>query len=70
MQGPNAAAPGHALLAAVSNGLGDDQFVGCRLRGKIRAAMPTDLTVILEHRPGELARLGNIGLFAERWDRG
>ncbi len=52
--------PGHALLAAVLNGLGDDQFVGCRLRGKIKDTMPTDLTVILEHRPGELARLGEI----------
>src|SRR6185312_4575427 len=28
--------------------------------GKIEYAMPTDLTVILEHRPGELARLGEI----------
>ena len=26
----------------------------------IKNAMPTDLTVILEHRPGELARLGEI----------
>jgi hypothetical protein len=28
--------------------------------GKIEYAMPTDLTVILEHRPGELARLGEV----------
>ena len=28
--------------------------------GKIEFAMPTDLTVILEHRPGELARLGEV----------
>ena len=28
--------------------------------GKIEYAMPTDLTVILEHRPGELARLAEI----------
>src|ERR1700746_3707324 len=27
---------------------------------KIEHAMPTDLTVILEHRPGELARLGEV----------
>ena len=27
---------------------------------KIQDAMPTDLTVILEHRPGELARLAEI----------
>jgi hypothetical protein len=27
---------------------------------QIKDAMPTDLTVILEHRPGELARLGEI----------
>jgi len=44
----------------VLNDLGDGQFVWCRLRGKIKDAMPTDLTVILEHRPGELARLGEI----------
>jgi hypothetical protein len=28
--------------------------------GKINNAMPTDLTVILEHQPGELARLAEI----------
>ena len=28
--------------------------------GKIEDAMPTDLTVILEHRPGQLARLAEI----------
>src|SRR2546430_17661888 len=28
--------------------------------GRIEYAMPTDLTVILEHRPGELARLGEV----------
>ena len=28
--------------------------------GKIKDAMPTDLTVILEHQPGELARLAEI----------
>jgi hypothetical protein len=28
--------------------------------GKSEYAMPTDLTVILEHRPGELARLGEV----------
>jgi hypothetical protein len=44
----------------VLNDLGDDQFGWCRRRGMIEDAMPTDLTVILEHRPGELARLGEI----------
>ncbi len=29
-----------------------------RTRRKIEDAMPTDLTVILGHRPGELTRLG------------
>ena len=28
--------------------------------GKFESAMPTDLTVILQHQPGELARLGEI----------
>ena len=32
----------------------------CRARWKIEDAMPTDLTVILEHQPGELARLAEI----------
>src|SRR5215475_10826578 len=41
-------------------GLGDDQFARCRPDGMIKDAMPTDLTVILQHRPGELARLGEI----------
>jgi hypothetical protein len=40
--------------------LGDDQFARRRLHGRVKDAMPTDLTVILEHRPGELARLGEI----------
>ena len=31
-----------------------------RTRWKIEDAMPTDLTVILEHRPGQLARLAEI----------
>ena len=31
-----------------------------RKRWEDQDAMPTDLTVILEHRPGELARLGEI----------
>jgi len=44
----------------VLNGLREDQFAWRQLRGKIKDAMPTDLTVILEHRPGELARLGEI----------
>ena len=43
-----------------ARGLGDDRFARGRRRGKIKDAMPTDLTVILEHRPGELARLGEI----------
>ena len=42
------------------HGLGDDQFAQRQLGGKIEDAMPTDLTVILEHRPGELARLAEI----------
>jgi hypothetical protein len=33
---------------------------GCRTRWDDQDAMPTDLTVILEHRPGELARLGEV----------
>ena len=44
----------------VQNDPGDDQFARRWPRGKIKDAMPTDLTVILEHRPGELARLGEI----------
>lgn len=48
------------MSAAMLDGLGDDQFVRRRPHGKIKGAMPTDLTVILEHRPGELARLGEI----------
>jgi hypothetical protein len=44
----------------VLHGVGDDQFAGRRLGGKIEGAMSTDLMVILEHRPGELARLGEI----------
>ena len=32
----------------------------CRMRWEHQDAMPTDLTVILEHQPGELARLGEI----------
>jgi hypothetical protein len=35
-------------------------FLRHRPCGKIKDAMPTDLTVILQHRPGELARLGEI----------
>ena len=41
-------------------GPGDDGFARRWPRGKIKDAMPTDLTVILEHRPGELARLAEI----------
>ena len=48
------------MSAAMLDGLGDDQFARRRPHGKIKGAMPTDLTVILEHRPGELARLGEI----------
>jgi hypothetical protein len=48
------------LSAATLDGLGDDQYARRRPHGKIKGAMPTDLTVILEHRPGELARLGEI----------
>jgi hypothetical protein len=44
----------------VPNGAGNDRFARRQPRGKIKDAMPTDLTVILEHRPGELARLGEI----------
>jgi hypothetical protein len=33
---------------------------GCRTRWDDQDAMPTDLTVILEHRPGELTRLGEV----------
>jgi hypothetical protein len=44
----------------VLHGVGDDQFARRRLGGKIKDAMSTDLMVILEHRPGELARLGEI----------
>jgi hypothetical protein len=36
------------------------QFPRHRPRGKIKDAMPADLTVILQHQPGELARLGEI----------
>ena len=52
---------GATRAVAVLNSLGDDQFGRCRPPcGKIKDAMPTDLTVILEHRPGELARLAEI----------
>jgi hypothetical protein len=53
-------APWRGLAAALLNCLDDDQLAQRRLRGRIKDAMPTDLTVILEHRPGELARLGEI----------
>ena len=42
------------------DGLGDDQYARGRPHGKIKGTMPTDLTVLLEHRPGELVRLGEI----------
>jgi hypothetical protein len=44
-----------ALSRSVTTGL-----PWCRTRWKIEDAMSTDLTVILEHRPGELARLAEI----------
>jgi hypothetical protein len=47
-----------ALSRWVMTGLPD--YPGARRGGRIEEAMPTDLTVILEHRPGELARLGEI----------
>ena len=39
---------------------GDNRLPSAGRGGKIEYAMPTDLTVILEHRPGELARLGEV----------
>jgi len=51
---------GNAVQPPCWTGIGDDQLARRRPRGKIKDAMPTDLTVILEHRPGELARLGEI----------
>ena len=61
MRASQKSAPRATRAVAVLNGLGDDQFGLCRPPcGKIKDAMPTDLTVILEHRPGELARLAEI----------
>ena len=39
---------------------GDGQIARCRTRCEDQDAMSTDLTLILEHRPGELARLGRL----------
>jgi hypothetical protein len=52
-------APAAAAIVALSRSV----MTHCRgagRGGKIEDAMPTDLTVILEHRPGELARLAEI----------
>lgn len=40
--------------------MGDGWIAWCRMRWEDQDTMSTDLTVILEHRPGELARLGEV----------
>jgi hypothetical protein len=52
-------APAAAAIVALSR-LVMAHCPGAGRGGKIEDAMPTDLTVILEHRPGELARLAEI----------
>ena len=39
---------------------GDGQIARCRTRCEDQDAMSTDLTLILEHRPGELARQAEV----------
>ncbi len=48
------------VVSASSAGRGQRRLPWRRKRWEDQDAMPTDLTVILEHRPGELARLGEI----------
>src|SRR5262249_28077164 len=55
----------HWAVALLLGGIGlraagDDGFAWRRPRGAIEDAVPTDVTVVLEYRPGERARLGEI----------
>src|SRR5487761_1134149 len=49
-----------AAAAPRGSGCGRIALVPCPARWEDQNAMSTDLTVILEHRPGELARLGEV----------
>src|SRR5204862_2440658 len=52
-------APAAAAIVALSRSV-MTHCPGAERGGRIEDAMPTDLTLILEHRPGELARLAEI----------